>query len=299
MAGIFSINPIESVKRHLGLLPVQSVVDYSFFDVRPPKGDMASRLCFSVVTGDSSPLVDEVQALRYRVFYEEMHAKGKRINRRLRRDRDHHDAYCDHLIARDEVNGCTVGAIRLLRREAARRAGGFLTAKEFNIKRLLSVEGEVLEVGRFLVHPAYRKSIAIILLWRALVEYVSHHHIEFLFGCASFSGTDPKQWSHQLTWLWRHRMAPREIRPRARRRLRISMNKHKKIMSSPHDMPPLPPLLKAYMHAGAFVGDGAVVDKKFNTTDVCVLVKSGIAVERYLSSGRTLLDFERKESGAA
>ena len=62
MTSVFSMNPIKSVGRWFGLLSARSVVDSPFFDASPPKGDLASRLCFSVVTGDSSPLVDEVQA---------------------------------------------------------------------------------------------------------------------------------------------------------------------------------------------------------------------------------------------
>ena len=45
--------------------------------------------------------------------------------------------------------------------------------------------------------------------------------------------------------------------------------------------PSLPPLLKAYLRVGGFVGDGAVVDHQFNTTDVCIIVKTDMISERY------------------
>jgi putative hemolysin len=32
---------------------------------------------------------------------------------------------------------------------------------------------------------------------------------------------------------------------------------------------------------GGFVGDGAVVDDQFNTTDVCVVVKTELVTEKY------------------
>ncbi len=35
----------------------------------------------------------------------------------------------------------------------------------------------------------------------------------------------------------------------------------------------LPPLIKGYLRLGGFVGDGAVIDHQFNTTDVCVMCK--------------------------
>ena len=43
----------------------------------------------------------------------------------------------------------------------------------------------------------------------------------------------------------------------------------------------LPPLIKGYLRLGGFVGDGAVIDEQFNTTDVCVLVKTDLVTEKY------------------
>ena len=43
----------------------------------------------------------------------------------------------------------------------------------------------------------------------------------------------------------------------------------------------LPPLIKGYLRLGGFVGDGAVIDEQFNTTDVCILVKTDLVTEKY------------------
>ncbi len=43
----------------------------------------------------------------------------------------------------------------------------------------------------------------------------------------------------------------------------------------------LPPLIKGYLRLGGFVGDGAVVDEQFNTTDVCIVVKTDLVAEKY------------------
>ena len=43
----------------------------------------------------------------------------------------------------------------------------------------------------------------------------------------------------------------------------------------------LPPLIKGYLRLGGFVGDGAVVDHEFGTTDVCVVVKTELVTDRY------------------
>jgi putative hemolysin len=43
----------------------------------------------------------------------------------------------------------------------------------------------------------------------------------------------------------------------------------------------LPPLIKGYLRLGGFVGDGAVIDPQFNTTDVCVIVQTDLITDKY------------------
>ena len=43
----------------------------------------------------------------------------------------------------------------------------------------------------------------------------------------------------------------------------------------------LPPLIKGYLRLGGFVGDGAVIDEQFNTTDICIVVKTDLVAEKY------------------
>ncbi len=43
----------------------------------------------------------------------------------------------------------------------------------------------------------------------------------------------------------------------------------------------LPPLIKGYLRLGGFVGDGAVIDHAFNTTDVAVVVKTDLVTDKY------------------
>jgi len=44
----------------------------------------------------------------------------------------------------------------------------------------------------------------------------------------------------------------------------------------------LPPLLKGYLRLGAVFGDGAVIDRKFNTVDVFVVMPVKQIDARYL-----------------
>ena len=44
----------------------------------------------------------------------------------------------------------------------------------------------------------------------------------------------------------------------------------------------VPPLIKGYLRLGGFVGDGAVIDPQFNTTDVFIIVKTELVTEKYI-----------------
>ena len=163
--------------------------------------------------------VDAVQALRYRVFYEEMGAHPDAATAGTRRDRDDFDAVADHLLVVDHDRGegadSVVGTYRLIRRPAAAKLGRWYSAAEYDISRLVAFDGEVLELGRSCVDAAYRTRGTLQLLWGGIAAYVFKHRIALMFGCASLPGTDLDALADQLTYLAANHMAPEAIRPRA------------------------------------------------------------------------------------
>lgn len=227
------------------------------------------------------------QILRYQVFYEEMKAKPSEAVKKAKRDFDHLDDVCDHLLVIDhgaKVGGESpvVGTYRLITKEIARQHGGFYSASEYDISPLLAYPGEILELGRSCVHKDYRTRIILQLLWRSIISYVNFNSIEILFGCASFPGTDPAALKDQLAYLYYHHLAPPAIRPVALPERYISMdNVDVEALDARKALSTLPPLIKGYIRAGAFVGDGAVIDCDFNTTDVCIIVKTELFNDKY------------------
>ncbi|WP_223291550.1 GNAT family N-acetyltransferase [Defluviicoccus vanus] len=240
---------------------------------------------FQVRLAASDADLDASQALRYRVFYEEMAAIPSPEVQARRRDFDHFDPVCDHLLVLDMNGGgqgSVVGTYRLLRRSVALQHSGFYTEQEYDLDGVLTHPGEIVEVGRSCVDAAYRSRGVMQLLWRGLADYVRVHEIQVMFGCASFSGTDPTQVGAQLSYLYHHHLAPEAIRPRALPELYVSMNL---LSASEVDgqavLNDLPPLIKGYLRVGGYVGDGAVVDHQFNTTDVCVIVNTDQLTGKY------------------
>ncbi len=226
--------------------------------------------------------VAAAQALRYRVFYEEQKAVPTPAMARRRLDFDAFDDVCDHLLVVDHAVGAVVGTYRLLRRSVAQRHGGFYSASEYDIANILSAKGEILELGRSCVDRPYRTRATLQLLWRAIGAYAHRYDITHLFGCASFPGTDPEALTLPLSYLYHNHLAPAALRPRALPHLRVEMNRMPRAeIDLKRALHALPPLLKGYLRFNGFVGDGAVVDRQFNTTDVCLIVQLARVSDRY------------------
>jgi putative hemolysin len=205
---------------------------------------------------------------------------------RLQRDSDPFDEICDHLLVLDHSRGdgaeAIVGTYRLIRRDAARRCGRFYSAAEYDISRLISYRGEILELGRSCVDPSYRTRPAMSLLWSGIAAYVFHYDIGLMFGCASLRGTDPDVLAAPLSYLHHHHLAPPRLRPRALDQRYVEMHRIGADAFDPvRTLAALPPLIKGYLRLGGFVGDGAVIDEQFNTIDVCVVVKTDLVAEKY------------------
>ena len=242
-------------------------------------GDLEIRLARSAAE------IDAAQALRYRVFYDELGATPTAPVARRRRDFDEFDGDCDHLLVVDRErprNRGVVGTYRLMRRSQAARRGGFYTAREFDLSPLMAFPGEIMELGRSCVDPDYRNRAVVRLLWLGIADYVARHDVGVMFGCGSIHGTDPADLANVLTYLYHHHLAPEPLRPRALDGRFVDMSR---VSGTDLDvkaaLADLPPLIKGYLRLGGDGGDGAVVDHQFNTVDVCIVVRSDRVTDRY------------------
>jgi L-ornithine Nalpha-acyltransferase len=230
--------------------------------------------------------VRAAQRLRYQVFFEELGAKPSAENRDLMLDRDAFDAVCDHVLVIDQHNlsytdgtelpeGRLVGTYRLLTHDRAQHGSGFYSANEFDVASLLAAHPNLrfLEAGRSCVAASHRGKAVAELLWQGIWDYVRAHKLDVMFGCASLPGTDPERLAHELSYLHHHARAPADWRVNALPGRAVNMNllpdeaidKRRLIQS-------LPILIKAYLRLGAIVGEEAVIDRDFNTTDVLIML---------------------------
>lgn len=213
------------------------------------------------------------QRLRYDVFVTELGGGGAMVDHTAQLEQDDLDPFFDHLLLIDQRTDAVVGVYRLMRPEMAAKAGRYYSQSEYDLGPLLASGRRILELGRSCVHPDYRGGMAMYYLWSALARYVTQHHIEVLFGVASFHGTDMDALAQPLSLLHHRHLAPPELRVRA---IEKSFQNMALIDDAHLDrraaMVQIPSLIKAYLRLGGCVGEGAYVDHAFNTIDVCLIM---------------------------
>jgi putative hemolysin len=226
--------------------------------------------CFIANTKE---LIKEAQALRFRVFAQEMGANLKSSLEGL--DYDDVDEYCDHLVVYDNVNRKIVGYTRLLNQEQANRLGRFYSQSEFNLDKVLALPGRFLEIGRTCVDPDYRGSAVLTTLWSALIQYALEGKFNYLMGCASIT-PGPSGFAIDAVYrnIDRQNKAATELQVQP-------LIPVPSALRCQRDESGIPPLLKAYLRFGVLVCGEPYWDEDFNCMDLFIMLPLDQLQERY------------------
>jgi L-ornithine Nalpha-acyltransferase len=236
--------------------------------------------------------VEAAQRMRYDIFFEQRGAVATDVARAAKLDCDRFDSACDHLLVVQAGSdngiqlddGELVGCYRLLRQEQAVATGGFYSQDEFDLAPLIARHPKLrfLELGRSCVLARHRGKPVVELLWQGIWNYVRAHRYDVLLGCASFEGTNPGVHADALGFLAQAASAPPEWQVQALPDRRLKMQRrpcadinHKAALRD------LPPLIKGYLRLGCHIGEGAVIDKDFNTIDVLIVLPVSAINPRY------------------
>jgi putative hemolysin len=209
--------------------------------------------------------VKEAQRLRYKVFAEEMGAHLPANAESL--DIDDFDAYCDHLLIRDQETLQVVGTYRVLPPHKAAEIGRLYSDGEFDLSRIDHLRPKLVEVGRSCVHASYRSGSVIMALWSGLGEYMQKNGYEIMLGCASIPMADGGHFAASLyNSLSTEQMAP--VENHAFPRLPLPLEK----LNGGLEVEP-PPLIKGYLKLGAKICSAPAWDPDFNTADVLTMLR--------------------------
>ncbi|MCB0369351.1 MAG: GNAT family N-acetyltransferase [Bdellovibrionales bacterium] len=215
----------------------------------------------------------EALALRYEIFHREM--LGSKIS--FGYDIDEFDAFSDHLIIKDKRSNQTIGTYRL---NCSTYTDQFYSGKEFNLSRVLEQPGIKLELGRACIRKDYRRGIAVSLLWKGIAEYMNHSKANILFGCASIKTSSPRE----AALLYRYFFETKRFTPEY-------LATPSKAFSMPHldlwisnfdsglkeeektkALSLIPPLFRAYLKIGAYVGGTPAWDSEFKCIDFLTIL---------------------------
>jgi putative hemolysin len=196
------------------------------------------------------------QALRHRSF-----RKCEGI------DSDAFDALSQHVMI--EEAGVLVGTLRLrvlpdLADLNATYTGGFYA--------ISGLAGPSLEIGRFCVAPDATVPHVLREAWAVLTRVVDTEDIQFIFGCASFEGTDPVRYADAFALLRARHQGKLKIGVKAieTKRLCDVINPHLNPTAAGNQ---LPALLRSYLAMGGFVSDHLVIDRALGTLHVFTAVE--------------------------
>jgi len=302
MAGSGHLSPMKVLRKitpnKLAGRPAPRWIPQAMLGKMPEAGQSLGKIGpLEVRLSNSAKELKMSQRLRYEVFYEEMSAIADAQTQLSRLDRDSYDEICDHLLVVDhnsqvrnkpfsKLKPQIVGTYRLLRQELAELNGGFYTAGEFDIQGILDRHSDLnfMELGRSCVLKPYRTKKTVELLWHGIWSYVLMHNVDVMIGCASIEGTDPDLLAEQLSFLHHFAGATEEWRVSALPDQYVDMNRiPKDQVDQRAALRSLPPLIKGYLRLGAFIGDGAVIDHQFGTTDVLIIMPVSKLNSRYVN----------------
>lgn len=215
------------------------------------------------LAADAADLV-RVMDLRQQVFRLRREISGP--------DTDLFDAPCLHVVIEDAGSGALVCCYRLLPLRSGAEIGQSYAAQFYDLTRLRSFAGPMLELGRFCLHPDHHDPDILRLAWGAMARLVDAQGVAMLFGCSSFDGADPARHRAALGVLRSGHLAPDLWRPEPM----AGAYPYARTIAEAADLRAgllaMPPLLRTYLAMGGWVSDHAVPDTDLDTLHVFTAV---------------------------
>jgi putative hemolysin len=215
----------------------------------------------------------EALKLRFEVFHREMIGKTQAVGI----DVDEFDFGCDHLIIVNKKTSQIIGTYRL---NSTAFSDDFYSAREFNLDRIMSHPGAKLELGRACIHKDFRNGFTIALLWRGIAEYMTATNSQILFGCASIKTQSPREAALLYRYFFEEgRMTPEYFAPPTLPFTMPDLDLWIRYFKGPltdsekaEVKALIPPLCRAYMRIGAYVGGEPAWDDEYKCIDFLTIL---------------------------
>ena len=229
---------------------------------------------YDVRLAESEEEVQAAQNLRYEVLFKESGGKVTRQMLNTKREEDEWDDIAYHVVVLDREEGNqVVGTVRLVSNSALQDDQSFYTEHAFDLQGLRDHYTSIMELSRACVDPGGRGGAILMLIWKFTMQFIERNGYEVLFGCASFKGTDYKEHTEILSYLYHNNLASDKLMPRPRPEVQsVAIRDFKVKPGKGKKRGKVPTLLRGYLKIGARISDHAIIDPVFNTTFVAIYV---------------------------
>jgi putative hemolysin len=228
---------------------------------------------FRVGLAESLEDLMDCQRLRYLVFNCEL-GEGLESSKRFGLDRDRFDFICDHLMVHDTSSSKVVGTYRMQSGFRAKGNLGYYSEQFFDFRPFEKFRAEVLELGRACVHPEYRNTVVLHLLWKGIARYASSCGARYLLGCSSLTSQDEGEGMALFEVLKEKYL----IEPELRTEPKVHAQCHASIPAA--QAPAMPRLFRAYLDVSARLCGPPAIDREFKTIDFLTMIDLARIPER-------------------
>jgi putative hemolysin len=226
---------------------------------------LASTNQFRAGMAESLEDLMDCQRLRYLVFNCEL-GEGLDSSARIGLDRDRYDFVCDHLMVRDTSSGRLAGTYRMQSGFRAKGNLGYYSEQFFDFTPFESIREKVLELGRACVHPEYRNTTVLHMLWKGIARYASSCGARYLLGCSSVTSQDENEGLALYEQLREKYLIAPALRTKPRPEFAC------RTTDKTAAAPAIPRLFRAYLDVSARLCGAPAIDREFKTIDFLTLI---------------------------
>jgi len=195
-------------------------------------------------------------------------------------ERDAFDDQCDHVLVHDLASDELIGTCRVNRGGDHDR---FYSAGEFDLSGLLAQDGVKLEVGRTCLRRDHRNNLGLLALGRGFGRYAGLAGATWFFGCASVAGDDVARAARLCAWFRANGVCAGSFgalphRDHVLAGLEAAVAAlHAGVVDAASVDEALPPLLRAYLRAGAALSAAPAHDPDFACVDFLTVIDLRVA----------------------
>jgi putative hemolysin len=210
------------------------------------------------------------QSLRHQVF-----RQRRGLVQGAGLDADRFDPMCQHVLIEDTATAALLGCFRVAVLADGVALQGCYSGEAYDLSPLRDLQGPMIEVGRFCLHPDHSDPDLLRLAWGAVTRLVDGAGARLLLGCSSFEGADPARHRAALALLAAAHLGPPDLRPRpkAAQTYGFAADLAGQGADPRAGLAAIPPLLRTYLGMGGWVSDHAVIDPDLDTLHVFTAVE--------------------------